>query len=77
MDQPAIVIRPAALGDLAAITEIYAEAVRTGTASFEIEPPAREEMERRYGYEPSIEPSEPPEAQPETTAEEVEPSSEL
>ena len=34
-----IVIRPATTADLAAITEIYAEAVAVGTASFEVLPP--------------------------------------
>ena len=43
-----ISIRPAASGDLAAITAIYEEAVRYGTASFEIEPPDEREMTRRF-----------------------------
>lgn len=34
--------------DLPAITAIYGEAVRTGTASYELEPPALEEMTRRW-----------------------------
>jgi len=41
-------IRPAQLGDLAAITAIYAAAVRCGTASFELEAPDETEMRRRY-----------------------------
>jgi phosphinothricin acetyltransferase len=41
-------IRPAAPGDLAAITAIYDHAVRFGTASFEIDPPDEAEMVRRY-----------------------------
>jgi phosphinothricin acetyltransferase len=41
-------IRPAELRDVAAIADIYDEAVRHGTASFEIEPPGKAEMERRY-----------------------------
>jgi phosphinothricin acetyltransferase len=41
-------IRPAEPRDSAAITEIYADAVRHGTASFEIEPPDHDEMARRY-----------------------------
>jgi L-amino acid N-acyltransferase YncA len=41
-------IRPAAVSDLAAITRIYAHAVREGTASFEIDPPDDAEMARRY-----------------------------
>jgi L-amino acid N-acyltransferase YncA len=43
-----IVIRPATTADLPAITEIYAEAVATGTASFEVVPPDQSEMERRF-----------------------------
>jgi len=43
-----ISIRPAEPHDIAAITAIYAEAVRHGTASFEIEPPDEAEMARRY-----------------------------
>ncbi|UCF26396.1 MAG: GNAT family N-acetyltransferase, partial [Ralstonia sp.] len=35
----AVVIRPANLVDLPAIVLIYAHNVRTGTASFEIDPP--------------------------------------
>jgi phosphinothricin acetyltransferase len=41
-------IRPARLADLAAITAIYADAVRHGTASFEIDPPDLAEMRRRF-----------------------------
>jgi phosphinothricin acetyltransferase len=40
-------IRPAASGDIAAITRIYAHAVEHGTASFELEPPNEAEMARR------------------------------
>ncbi len=40
-------IRPAAAGDIPAITRIYAHAVENGTASFEIEPPDEAEMARR------------------------------
>ena len=43
-----ILIRPAAASDLAAITRIYADAVRHGTASFEIDPPDQDEMMRRF-----------------------------
>src|ERR1700736_1000301 len=43
-----ISIRPAAASDLAAITRIYAHAVRHGTASFEIDPPDQDEMARRF-----------------------------
>ena len=40
-------IRPAAAGDIPAITRIYAHAVEHGTASFEIDPPDEAEMARR------------------------------
>jgi L-amino acid N-acyltransferase YncA len=40
-------IRPAAPADIATITDIYADAVRHGTATFEIEPPDEAEMARR------------------------------
>jgi L-amino acid N-acyltransferase YncA len=40
-------IRPATPADIAAITRIYAHSVRTGTASFELEPPGEAEMARR------------------------------
>jgi L-amino acid N-acyltransferase YncA len=43
-----ISIRGVRAGDLPAIARIYAEAVRHGTASFEIEPPDEAEMVRRY-----------------------------
>jgi phosphinothricin acetyltransferase len=42
------IVRPAAVADLAAITRIYAQAVREGTASFEIDPPDTAEMQRRF-----------------------------
>jgi L-amino acid N-acyltransferase YncA len=42
-------IRPAALADLPAITEIYEHAVRYGTATFELIPPDLAEMTRRFG----------------------------
>jgi L-amino acid N-acyltransferase YncA len=41
-------IRPARTCDIPAIARIYAQAVREGTASFEIEPPDEAEMQRRY-----------------------------
>jgi len=41
-------IRPAALADLPAITEIYDHAVRQGTATFELIPPDLAEMTRRF-----------------------------
>ncbi len=40
-------IRPATPADIPAITRIYAHSVRTGTASFELEPPDEDEMMRR------------------------------
>jgi L-amino acid N-acyltransferase YncA len=41
------IIRPAGPADIPAITAIYADAVLTSTASFEIEPPDEAEMMRR------------------------------
>jgi L-amino acid N-acyltransferase YncA len=41
-------IRPAVTTDLAAITEIYDDAVRFGTATFELIPPDLAEMTRRF-----------------------------
>jgi phosphinothricin acetyltransferase len=41
-------IRPTTPADIPAITAIYAHAVRTGTATFELEPPTEDEMLRRY-----------------------------
>ena len=45
---PDISIRHAQPRDLAAITRIYDQAVRYGTASFELEPPDQTEMTRRF-----------------------------
>jgi phosphinothricin acetyltransferase len=42
-----ITLRDVRPGDIAAITRIYAQAVRHGTASFEIEPPDETEIARR------------------------------
>ena len=44
---PAVSIRPAIQDDIPAIAGIYAHSVRTGTASFELEPPTEPEMARR------------------------------
>jgi phosphinothricin acetyltransferase len=44
---PDLLIRPVQGRDGAAITRIYADAVRHGTASFELEPPDEAEMARR------------------------------
>ena len=41
-------IRPATEADLPAVTAIYEQAVRFGTATFELEPPDLPEMTRRY-----------------------------
>jgi len=41
-------LRPTTEADLAAITAIYQQAVREGTATFELEPPDLVEMTRRY-----------------------------
>jgi len=43
-----ISIRPAQESDLDRITEIYADAVTHGTASYELEPPSRAEMGVRF-----------------------------
>lgn len=45
---PAPTIRPATEDDLAAVTAIYAQHVRDGTASFELDPPSVAEMRRRH-----------------------------
>ncbi|MEY9106340.1 L-amino acid N-acyltransferase YncA [Bradyrhizobium yuanmingense] len=41
-------IRPTTEADLPAVTAIYQQAVREGTATFELEPPDLSEMTRRY-----------------------------
>jgi L-amino acid N-acyltransferase YncA len=43
-----IVIRPAKPGDMASVADIYAHAVRHGTATFELEAPDAAEMARRH-----------------------------
>ena len=43
-----LAIRPATSADLDEITEIYADAVTNGTASYELEPPNRAEMTARF-----------------------------
>jgi L-amino acid N-acyltransferase YncA len=43
-----VAIRPATEADLPAITDIYAHAVRTGTASYEYDPPTLAEMRGRF-----------------------------
>src|SRR6185369_6190088 len=43
-----IIMRPATAADLDRITEIYADAVSQGTASYELEPPSRAEMGERF-----------------------------
>lgn len=48
MSSPALLLRPSTSADLPAITEIYAEAVRNGTGTFELAPPPDQaEMARR------------------------------
>jgi L-amino acid N-acyltransferase YncA len=42
-----VTIRPATSADIPAITRIYAHAVETGTASFELSPPNEAEMAKR------------------------------
>ena len=42
-------IKPATAADLPAVTAIYGDAVRTGTATFELTPPDLAEMTRRFG----------------------------
>ncbi len=42
-----LAIRPATPADISAITLVYAQAVRHGTASFELDPPDEAEMSRR------------------------------
>lgn len=43
-----IVIRPASGADLPTIAAIYSDAVTTGTASYELEPPSEAEMAARF-----------------------------
>jgi phosphinothricin acetyltransferase len=43
-----LIIRPGGAADIPAITAIYGEAVLTGTATFEIDPPDEPEMLRRF-----------------------------
>ena len=44
----AVAIRPATESDLRSITDIYGHAVRTGTASYEYDPPSQSEMTNRF-----------------------------
>ena len=44
----AVALRPATEADLPAITDIYAHAVVTGTASYEYDPPSLSEMTSRF-----------------------------
>jgi L-amino acid N-acyltransferase YncA len=43
-----VTVRPAAADDLAAIADIYAHHVRTGVATFEVDPPDAHEWRRRF-----------------------------
>jgi len=45
-----VVVRPVKISDIPAITRIYADAVKHGTASFELAPPDEAEMGRRMQY---------------------------
>jgi phosphinothricin acetyltransferase len=48
MPVDALLIRPSATADLPAVAAIYAESVRHGTGSFELEPPSEPELLRRW-----------------------------
>ena len=48
MSQTTFSLRPAPTADVDAITDIYAHAVRHGTASYELEPPSRDDMAARF-----------------------------
>jgi phosphinothricin acetyltransferase len=43
-----VIIRPATAADIVAITNIYADAVENGTASYELNPPGPGEMQARF-----------------------------
>jgi phosphinothricin acetyltransferase len=43
-----VIIRSATTADIPAITDIYADAVKNGTASYELEPPGPGEMKARF-----------------------------
>ena len=52
MSDDTLLIRPSTEADLPAITAIYADAVRHGTGTFELEPPSVEDMaQRARGHE--------------------------
>ena len=44
-----LIVRPTAADDLDAIADIYAHHVRTGVATFEVDPPDAQEWRRRFG----------------------------
>lgn len=46
-DRAKVLVRACRAADMARVSAIYAQAVREGTASFELEPPGCEEMTRR------------------------------
>ena len=48
MSEATCTLRDARADDITAVTAIYARAVLTGTASYEIEPPGAAEMARRF-----------------------------
>jgi phosphinothricin acetyltransferase len=43
-----LLVRPAGVGDMPAVSALYAHHVRNGLATFELEPPDAMEMERRW-----------------------------
>lgn len=44
-----VTVRPATAADIDAVRDIYAHYVRTSVATFEVEPPSREELSARLG----------------------------
>jgi phosphinothricin acetyltransferase len=48
-----MLLRPCVSADLGAVTAIYAESVRRGTGSFELDPPDEAEMRRRFAEQQS------------------------
>lgn len=46
---PSVTVRPATVADIDAVRDIYAHYVHTSVATFELEPPSREELLARLG----------------------------
>ncbi|MBI5337674.1 MAG: N-acetyltransferase family protein [Mycolicibacterium rufum] len=44
-----VTVRPATTADLGAVADIYAHYVRSGVATFEVDPPTRDELSSRLG----------------------------